>query len=102
MWQDSRKNKAFLRFYTGILSGQHAAEEMAARLCLQQEGGRDEKWCDQKGQHVGQTHLQKSTGTCDIYLIIKSLLFALKRIRFGSVSRYINIINTCFYAFDIF
>lgn len=35
---------------------------MAARFCLQEEGGRAERWCGQEGQHVGQAHLQKSTG----------------------------------------
>ena len=53
-----------------IWAGQHSTEEVAAGLCLQEEGGRDEERSGQERQHVGYAHLQQSTGTLVVRMIL--------------------------------
>lgn len=46
-----------------LWTGQHLFEALAPRICLQEEGGRDNERHREERQYLGSTHLREGPGT---------------------------------------
>jgi len=49
--------------FVDLWAGQHLFEALGARVCLQEEGGRDDEGHREERQYLGSTHLQEGPGT---------------------------------------
>lgn len=50
-----------------LWAGQHLSEALAAGICLQEEGGRDDEGHREDRQYLGSTHLPEGPGTQSQY-----------------------------------